>query len=131
MPTYDGINIQWPISELILSGHKTVETRTYPIPKSYLNKEVLLVETPGKSGNFKSRIRGIISFSDCFQYMNEQEFYDDFDRHRVDRESIWKYDSHRGKWGWKVRLVKKFDLPKALNRRTGIRYAKNLTIERT
>ena len=39
----NGINIQFPISQLILSGDKTVETRTYPIPERYLGVDLALI----------------------------------------------------------------------------------------
>jgi hypothetical protein len=69
-----GINIQAPISSLIVSGQKVVETRTYKIPEKYLDKELYLVETPGKSGKFKARVIAIIKFTNCFQYKNIKEF---------------------------------------------------------
>ena len=128
MRTYDGINIQWPISELILSGDKTVETRTYPIPKSYLNREVLLVETPGKNGNFKSRIRGILVFTSCFQYRDSKYFYSDSKRHCVTPDSEWAWDPNKGKWGWEVVVKQVFKKPKPLNRRPGIKFCSNLVI---
>ena len=105
--TYPGINIQWPISELILSGEKTIETRTYPIPEKYLNKEMVLIETPGSKGKFKARTRAIIKFTGCFQYKNRKEFYDDFRRHRVSKNSPWAWIDDNSKWGWHLELIKK------------------------
>lgn len=89
--TYTGINIQWPISELILSGQKTIETRTYPIPKKYLNQEMLMIETPGKNGKFKARIVAIIKFTDCFRYKNKKDFYKDSHKHFVTSSSEWAW----------------------------------------
>jgi len=67
MKKLTGINIQFPISRLILSGEKTVETRTYPIPEHYINQELAIIETPGRDGDFKARIVGTIIFSGCFR----------------------------------------------------------------
>lgn len=50
--TLCGINIQFPISQLIVDGSKTIETRTYPIPDHYIGKEMILIETPGKIKSF-------------------------------------------------------------------------------
>ena len=36
---YTALNVQYPISQDILSGEKTIETRTYVIPEKYLGKE--------------------------------------------------------------------------------------------
>src|SRR5262245_57207558 len=86
---YSGINIQWPISRLILSGEKTIETRTYPIPKKYIGMDMLLIETPGKRGAFKARIVGIIKFQDSFYYESKNEFLKDVGLHFVDEKSEW------------------------------------------
>lgn len=125
---YSGINIQYPISELILSGEKTIETRTYPIPTEYLGKEVLLIETPGKRGDFKSRIRAIVIFTSCFKYKNKEEFYKDYNKHCVDKNSDWKWEEEKGKWGWHVEVKKILSKPQSLKKRTGIRYSKNISL---
>lgn len=125
--TYTGINIQWPISELILSGKKTIETRTYPIPRKYLNKEMILIETPGKQGKFKSRMRAIVKFTSCFKYKSERVFYEDTDRHYVDPKSPWAYDPKKGKWGWCLEIIRL--LPSIeVREKKGIIYTKELTI---
>ena len=118
-----GINIQFPISNLIADGFKTVETRTYPIPKNYLNQEMYLVETPGKRGKFKARAIAIIKFTGCFEYLSKKEFRKDQTRHCVEKESLWDWDE-KAKWGWEVKLIKKIppteithDLP-PINTRT-------------
>lgn len=124
---YTGINIQYPISEDILSGSKIIETRTYPIPEKHLGKELLLVETPGRQGKFKSRIRAVIVFEECFKYKSKKEFYNDFDRHLVSKESPWAWKD-KSKYGWKVRVIKLFNNPKPINKRLGIVYTSDLTI---
>lgn len=125
---YSGINIQWPISELILSGKKTIETRTYPIPKKYLNEEMILIETPGKKGKFKSRMRAIIKFTDCFEYKSKSSFYRDSARHCVTPNSEWAWQPERGKWGWIVVVVKVFESPMALQKRSGIKFSSGIVL---
>ncbi len=128
LKTFTGINIQYPISTLILDGSKTIETRTYPIPKKLLGVDVLLIETPGKSGQFKARIAGIIKFTECFKYHNKREFEADYALHKVDRTSEWAWSNPLGKWGWRVKLVKTFPNPRTLTTRKGIRYTNNITL---
>ena len=103
--TYPGINIQWPISRDILSGKKSIETRTYPIPEKYLRKEMLLIETPGPHGNFKARIMAIIKFIDCFEYKNKREFYMDYKRHLIDENSHWAWKK-KAKWVGELKLLR-------------------------
>lgn len=126
--SYTGINIQYPISQLIVDGKKTIETRTYPIPEKYLDQEMLLVETPGKEGKFKARVIAIIKFTNCFQYKTKKEFYSQSDRHCVTKDSIWAW-SEGEKWGWDVILIKKISPPKVLSEKKGIVYTKNITLQ--
>lgn len=126
--SYVGVNIQYPISKDIVSGKKNIETRTYSIPESYLGCEMLLIETPGKSGDFKSRIIAIIKFTDCFLYKNKKQFYADVHNHLVTPESPWAWKD-KSKWGWRVEVVKKIIPPIEVTRRKGIVFTKGLKIE--
>jgi hypothetical protein len=126
--SFNGINIQFPISQLILSGEKSIETRTYPLPKTYTGKPMLLIETPGPSGNFKARIVALIQFEASFQYANAVEFYKDIARHHVSRRSPWAWQASKPKWGWPVKVIRKFPKPIQLNRRPGIKYSLNIEL---
>lgn len=125
--TYTGINIQWPISELILSGKKTIETRTYSIPEKYLNQEMLMIETPGKNGKFKARIVAIIKFTDCYEYKNKNEFYKDSDKHFVTLDSDWAWDK-KPKFGWEIKIIKKIFPPNIINKNKGIIFTNNISL---
>lgn len=125
--TYTGINIQWPISEEITSGRKTIETRTYPIPEKYLNQEMLLIETPGKSKEFKSRIVAIIKFTSCKGYKNKAEFYTDTSKHLVDENSPWAWKDKK-KFGWEIEVVKKLPFPLDYTKRKGIVFTNNISL---
>lgn len=124
---YTGINIQYPISKLIVEGKKIIETRTYPIPEKYLNEEMALIETPGKSGTFKSRVIAIIKFKDCFKYKTKKEFYSQEDKHCVTKDSIWAWKDGE-KWGWTISSLKVLDKPIEVKKRKGIVYTKNIVI---
>ncbi len=125
---YTGINIQHPISQLITSGQKTIETRTYPIPAKYLNVPLVIVETPGKSGKFKSRAIGIVTFKNCFKYVDEKSFYKDFKLHCVDKQSLWKWSDKKPKWGWVIGSVSSLRVPVAISKKKGIVFTKSIKL---
>ncbi len=127
MTKYTGINIQWPISQLILSGEKIVETRTYDIPTKYLNVPMAMVETPGSEGNFKARTVAIVRFKSSFKYKNKTEFYKDSTRHLVTPESPWAWSDDKPKWGWEIEIIKLISPPVPCQSK-GIVYRKNVSI---
>lgn len=124
--SFHGLNIQFPISREILSGRKTVETRTYPLPKSYIGKILLLIETPGKNGKFKARIVGKICFSNCFLYSSKAAFYRDSYKHLVTPDSPWAW-TDKPKWGWIIESVERLSKPVPAGR-IGIKYTKNIQL---
>lgn len=124
---YTGVNIQYPISGEIVSGKKSIETRTYPLPHCHIGNEMLLIETPGKNGKFKARIVAIIKFTDCFEYKNKKEFYADISSHLVSPDSPWAWKD-KSKWGWKVKVIKIISPPIEVTQRKGIVFTKNMKI---
>lgn len=124
--TKPGINIQFPISSLICSGEKIVETRTYEIPPKYLNQEMYLIETPGKKGDFKARAIAIIKFTGCFKYKNKTEFRRDFSRHRVAPDTAWDWKD-KDKWGWELEIIKIIP-PTIISHARGIVFTKHIEI---
>lgn len=101
----NGVNIQWPWSQLISTGQKVVETRSYPIPSKHLNHPLALIETPGRKGKHlginRARIIAVITFIDCFQYENRTDWLDDFSRHLVDPDDKnFGFNPLKKKWGW-------------------------------
>lgn len=124
--TYPGINIQWPISQEIANGSKVIETRTYPIPEKYINKEMFLIETPGKNSAIKARITAIIKFVSCKEYKNKKEFDKDFSKHLVSKGSEW-YWKDKNKWGWEVEVIKVFSPPLLAPTKKGIRYTSSIS----
>jgi hypothetical protein len=125
---YSALNIQYPISQLILNGQKTVETRLYPLPKKYLGRELLFIETPGREGKFQARIVGTIRFGRCFQYDSKRDFYADFKRHLVqpDSEFAWKT---KAKWGWEIESIKIFRRPLPAPERKGIKFTTGIQLD--
>jgi len=123
-----GINIQFPISRLILSGDKTVETRTYPIPKNYINQDLLMIETPGREGKFEARGVCLVRFSECYQYKTQLSFRSEFHLHKVENGSQWDWTSQKPKWGWKISKIVILKSPIIIKKRKGIVFTKNLSI---
>lgn len=126
---FTGINIQFPISRLILSGEKTIETRTYPIPPKLISEDLVIIETPGRSGAFKSRMVGLIRFANSFEYESEPAFYRDERKHKVSRSSPWAWNQSKGKWGWPIVNVREFREPLPLLKPTGIRYSTGINLD--
>ncbi len=125
---YPAINIQFPISRSILNGEKTIETRTYPIPSQYIERELLLVETPGKAGGFKARIVAKITFSECFKYSSLDEFRRDERRHKVLPGSQWDWTPKNPKWGWKISRLEPLQTAKPARGRRGIIFTREMTL---
>jgi hypothetical protein len=124
---YTGINIQYPISRLIIDGTKTIETRTYPIPPAYVAKEMALVETPGKHGKFKARVIAIVTFSESFKYKDKNQFYADSHLHGIKKGSPWAW-AKNAKWGWRIQAIKVIEPAVIVQKRLGILYTKNISI---
>jgi hypothetical protein len=123
-----GLNIQHPISQLIATGDKIVETRTYKMPDQYQDLEVLLIETPGKSGGFKARAIARITFGPSFKYKSKTDFRSDVKRHRVNPGSAWDWES-KGKWGWPIIKMTPLKSPIEIKQKRGIVFTKSLSIE--
>lgn len=121
-----GINIQTPWSGLLINGKKCVETRSYPLPNKYIGQELALIETPGKSGDFKARIIGTITFSHSFKYPSLQAWEDDYQRHLVpEDDETYGWKSDKPKYGWVVSNIVKFDKPIDPPRKRGIIFARD------
>lgn len=115
-----GLNIQAPWAALLINGSKSVETRSYPLPKKYEGVPLALVETPGKNGNFKSRIIGEITFSHSFKYPHEQSWKNDYARHGVSSSCLMYSWGDKPKYGWVVSNITKYDEPIEVKKKKGI-----------
>ena len=101
-----GINIQQPWSQLLLSGEKAIETRTYRLPDKYVGKPFWLVETPGLDRSHVATVIGVITFGGAIEYLTKKQFADDFDRHLVPVDHpLFGFRLNRAKYGWTVLSV--------------------------
>ena len=105
-----GVNINdkdYPFTEWILSGRKTIETRRTNSLKPYVGKRVGIVKT----GKGKATLVGFITIGEPIFYHTEEEFRRDEDKHHVCAGS--KYDfGDSGKYGYllinPVRVVPRY-----------------------
>ncbi|KYG67621.1 hypothetical protein AZI85_17225 [Bdellovibrio bacteriovorus] len=125
-----GINIQWPWSELLVSGKKTVETRSYPLPARLIDTELAIIETPGPNGKraagiTKARIIGTITFTRSYKYKTKTHWRSEYEKHLVSPDdSLFGYRQEKEKYGWVVGMVEKLDNPAPAPSKRGIIFAK-------
>ena len=128
--TLPGINIQAPWAEAIVSGHKVIETRFYPMPRKWVGQPLAIIETPGKARHFKRRIAGLVIFEESWCYADKAAFARDGAQHLVDpddRRFGWREDG-KPKWAWPIRWVEAYPQPLPASFRAGIRYARAVEI---
>jgi len=122
-----GVNIQYPISRLLLQGLKTVETRTYPLPKKYVLEDMLLIETPGREAAFSARAVAVIRFGPSFRYLSPESFAADYHRHRVEAGSPWAWKTE--KWGWPIDRLTILSSEIPIMARRGIVFTQRLVVD--
>lgn len=95
-----GININdkdYPFTELIFSGIKTIETRKTPSLNPYVGKRVGIIRT----GKGKAMLVGFVTIGEPIYYETEANFRKDDIKHCVIKRS--KYDIDKaGKWGYPI-----------------------------
>lgn len=123
-----GIAIQQPYAQLIVDGEKVIETRSYPAPGWIIGKPIALIETPGKSRLFKSRVIALVEIGPSWRYLSKVSFDSDFSQHKVSPESPFSFDNSKQKWAWPINKVTLLTKPKVLRKRCGIVYTKNISI---
>ncbi|MEW6056154.1 MAG: hypothetical protein AB1540_06030 [Bdellovibrionota bacterium] len=123
-----GLNVQWPWSQLILEGKKTIETRSYPLPSSYRGMPIAVIETPGQDPSSPVRtaqIIGIVIFSDSFQYTTHRAWLRDQQHHLVpEGHKLFGYKKSKTKWGWRIKSIQTFSEPQRAPKHRGIVFTK-------
>lgn len=127
--TIPGINVQWPWSELIASGSKKVETRSYDIPEMHRGQELALIETPGPRGKREAgitaaRIIGIVRFQRTYQYKAKSAWLSENGLHRVPADDkMYGFKKDKPKWAWVVESFTPIDPPLPPPKKRGIVFA--------
>ena len=109
------LEVQQPWAQLILSGKKTVETRSYPFPPWLLGRPVDVLQSdegePGVSstpdivqaGDPRFLISGWFIVSSCFRYDSQREWEADSARHLVSPDSVaYGWNDDHDIYGWVV-----------------------------
>lgn len=126
-----GLNIQAPWSQMIIDGLKTIETRSYPLPKKYIDKPFAVISTPGPNKLIpKAEIIGVVVFSECFKYASKTEWLKDFKRHQVKKENVqFSFCDNRPKYAWVVSKIIKIKPSLPPPSRRGIIFASNCKVK--
>lgn len=120
-----GLNVQEPWASLIVSGDKTVETRTFACPQQYMNRPIGVVATQRESSP-QSALIAILIIGDSFRYRDRLVFREGKHEHRVAKGSLYDWQDERPKWGWRVVILAAVD-PEAIPLpRRGIVWTKNI-----
>ena len=129
-----GINIQWPWSQLLLSGKKTVETRSYDIPEKYRGVDLAIIETPGPRGKkdagiTKARIIGTIVFEKTYRFQSVKHWQSEENLHFVPtKDPQYAWSKRDEVWGWVVKSVRKFSKPTIAPKNRGIIFTRKIEI---
>ena len=111
-----GLNVQWPFSQLILCGAKSIEVRNYALGHRCIAKageEVWIVETRGPCASAstnavvqdaaiaprrqEAHIVGCVTFSGSQCYESQHSFREDVSAHRIRAGGVhdWRADGMR------------------------------------
>lgn len=132
MPAWEtgrfALEVQSPWSKRLISGEKTIETRTYPLPAGLLGRPIEVMESqPGSDGvstlgdqieafSMGLSILGRVVFSRSEAYSSREAWEADESRHLVPPSSLgygWKGPGSRV-YGWTVAEVEAFSKPRAV-----------------
>jgi len=115
------LEVQRPWSRKLVKGEKTVEVRTYELPKEYIGKTFYILETRSGSGSGSSLpdivdpedddlgglyLIGEVVFKQCKQYKTEAEFNKDFSKHQLEPNSTFAYSADAPCYGWMVKSAR-------------------------
>jgi hypothetical protein len=126
-----GLNINWPFSQLILAGVKTVEVRTYALGHRNIAQpdvEMWLVETPAKANAISkgwvlpggdavaprpkdAQIVGTVTFSRSDEYETPAAFRADRENHRIAQGGSYDWDGKGERHAWRVSAVRRLARP--------------------
>lgn len=120
-----GLNVQEPWCTLIAEQKKSIETRTYPCPKSKINIPIALIATNRSEGQ-KAAVSCVVKITDSFVYTNLQNFRADQILHCVEAGSSFDFQDNKIKWAWKIQILARFNQQSILVPRKGIVWAKNV-----
>ena len=143
-----GLNVNWPFSQLILAGVKTVEARSYPLGRRNMAQpdvEMWLVEAPPASDAIsqgwlfagdlavalrpqRCQIVGTVTFSHSDEYGSLQAFRADRKIHRIAAGGQYDWDGTGKRYAWRVSAVRRLAQPARSLCRTGFTKKRSYTV---
>jgi hypothetical protein len=119
-----GINVLFPWSQLILSGKKKIETRSYRLPQKYLGIPLALIETPGTNKKIQSRTIAVVVFKEAYQYSSLAHWKLEAHLHLVPlSDASYSFGTTTERWAWVVDKVIPLEYPVLPPKPRGIRFA--------
>ena len=125
-----GLEMQQPWSQYLLNGKKTIETRTYDLPKALIGKKLFILESKSGEDGISSignyldgdeisdsiNVVGWVIFDRVIIYRYRSKFEADEEKHMVKRDSGygWKDDT-RIVYGWVVSKKAKLNIADCKN----------------
>ena len=122
-----GLNTQYPFSQLILTGDKTIEARRYALGHRNIvepGEEQFIIETPGKGVSAAlvgeaavgprprvAQVVGTAIFSKSSQYTSARSWSQDRPKHRIAQGSTHDWSGEGEMHAWHVAEVKRFREP--------------------
>ena len=99
-----GLNVQEPWASLLLSGKKTIETRTYPCTSAYLLRPIGIVATRRQELP-KSCLIGLVTIEENIEFDSLEKFRAFEHEHLVAAGSQFDWKRERPKWGWRLTVL--------------------------
>ena len=136
-----GLNVQWPFSQLLLSGKKTIEVRAYALGHrgiAHADEDMWLVETIGRTEDAnrnavcsdlampprptKAQVIGIVRFASSKKYASTMAFRTDSLYHRIRPEGAYHWNGEGERHGWIVASARMIaePIPNPLKGMTGM-----------
>lgn len=118
-----GLEVQRPWSQMILTGTKSVETRTYPLPATLVGRAIYVLETEENlagtscladrvdAGDPSVQLVGTVTFGSCVAYASKDEWLADEARHCVPPDSSYGWSRERIIYGWRVASFTRHERP--------------------
>src|SRR6056297_2456612 len=109
-PSYmTGLMVNGDWADMLVSGYKTVETRSYPIPAEYVGVPLMLIKTGGSG---VAQAIGVVQFSGSKQYPTKTAWGKDRKRHRVPAvHKDYGWNPKKKKFGWVVEKAEPLLIP--------------------
>lgn len=122
------LEVRAPFAALLVTGAKTVETRSYALPERLVGRDLLVLATPAPRKDTGRAVAsalpdaltavspcvvvGTVRFSRCVRYRSLYSWEQDKPRHKVADDSVWSWHNVPGPvYAWVVESATRLDTP--------------------